>query len=61
MQKQDQGMSVEASLYFFHHCDGKPAIEMSDTHSVANTRTGEFRHIPVTMKILGRGNGQGFS
>ncbi len=50
MNKENQGKSVEASLYFIHHWEEKPVIEMSDTHSQANTRTGEFRDIPVTMK-----------
>ncbi len=50
MQKEDQGKSVEASLHFFHHCEGKPVIEMSEMHSEPNARTGEFRAIPVTLK-----------
>ena len=50
MQKEDQGKSVEASLYFFHHCEGKPVIEMSEMHSEPNIRSGEFRDIPVTLK-----------
>jgi hypothetical protein len=49
MQKEEQDKSVEATLYFLHHCEGKPVIEMSDTHSQANIRTGEFRDTPVTM------------
>jgi hypothetical protein len=50
MPQQNQDKSVEATLYFFHHAEGKPVIKMSETHSVTNTRTGEFRNIPVTMR-----------
>ena len=49
MQKEEQNKSVEATLYFLHYCEGKPVIEMSDTHFQANIRTGEFRDTPVTM------------
>ncbi len=49
MPQHEQDKSVEATLYFFHHSDAKPVIEMSENHAVANTRTGEFRDIPVTM------------
>ena len=50
MQNEDQDKSVEGSLYFLHHCDGKPAIKMSEIHSEPNVRTGEFRDVPVTLK-----------
>ena len=50
MQNEDTGKSVEGSLHFFHHSEGKPVIEMSEMHSEPNARTGEFRDIPVTLK-----------
>ena len=40
---------VTGQLYFFHHSDEKPSIQMSDVHSEPNIRTGEFRNIDVTI------------
>ena len=44
--------TIEASLTFIVRSDEKPRVFMSANHAEANKRTGEFRSVRVTFRML---------